>query len=172
MDEHHGGEETAIPHFRGTVAAEFKGKVVFQALVAAFRGSTGIVLALPLRRIPWGDIEEPWVIFTGKVNSTAEFGVGTGIFAGAKAGTAIHEGAAKLGTVFGSFAAVMAHFKTGQTDGDAVGTNGEIVFVSEFNAPFFIEIDKRDNAVPAAILVDWHGIVSGIKEKFGNLVFR
>ena len=35
MLKHHGGIETAIPHFRGAVAPGFKREVVLHALVAA-----------------------------------------------------------------------------------------------------------------------------------------
>ena len=139
MLKHHGGVETAIPHFRGTVAAGFKGEVVLYTLVAAFRGGSGIILQLPLFRISGWDVEESGIILHGKMDGAAPFGDGAWVRTRTGFGAADHQGTAELGTAFGKLHAVMAHFKAGRADRYTVGTNGEISFIFELNAPLFIE---------------------------------
>ena len=146
MLEHHGGVEAAIPHFRGAVASRFQSEVDLHALVAAFGGSPGDVLQFPLHRIPGRDVDEPGIVLHGKMDGAAPFGVRAGVGAGAELGSAVHERAAELGTALGKFHTVMAHFKTGCADGDTVRANGEIMFIFEFHAPLFIEVDKGHNA--------------------------
>ena len=172
MLEHHGGVETAIPHFRGAVMPGFKSEVVLHAFIAAFGRSSGVVLQLPLLRISGRDVDESGVVLHGKMDSTAPFGVGAGVGTGAGFGAAVYERAAELGTVFGKLHTVMAHFKAGQADRDAVWTNGEIVFIFELHTPAIIERNEGYDALPAAVFVDGHGVVGGVKEQFGDSVLR
>ena len=74
--EHHGGIETAIPHFRGAVVSGFKSEVVLYALVAALGGSSGVVLQFPLLRISGRDVDESGVVFHGEMDGATPFGVG------------------------------------------------------------------------------------------------
>ena len=49
-----------------------------------------------------------------------------------------HKGAAELDPILLLFHAVMVHFQTGTTDGNAIFADGEIVFVFDVDASFFI----------------------------------
>lgn len=49
------GDILFLVPFGGTVAPIFKAEIILQALVAAFRGGSGVVLQLPLLRIPGRD---------------------------------------------------------------------------------------------------------------------
>ncbi len=77
MLEHHGCEQAAVPHLRGTMVTIFQMKIVFQALVAAFGGSPGIVGQFPLLRISWRDVNKARVVFRSKVNCAAKFRIRT-----------------------------------------------------------------------------------------------
>lgn len=66
----------------------------------------------------------------------------------------------------------MVHFKTGQADRDIVRADGEIVFVFEFHATLFVECDKGNDVLPAAVLVDRQSVMGGVKEQLGNHVLR
>ena len=101
MLEHHGGIETAIPHFRGAVVSGFQSEVDLHALVAAFGGSPGVVHQFPLHRISGRDIDESGVVLHGKMDGTAPFGIRAGGGTGAGLGTAVHERAAELGAMLG-----------------------------------------------------------------------
>ena len=170
MLEHHGGVEAAIPQFRGAVASGFKSEVVLHTLVAAFRGSSGIILQLPLFRISGRDVEEPGIVLHGKVDGAAPFGVGAWVRTGARFGAAVHQGTAEFGTAFGKVHAVMAHFKTSHANGHTVGTNGEIIFIFELNAPLFIECNEGHDTLPAAVFIDRHSIMGGVKEQLGDSI--
>lgn len=84
---------------------------------------------------------------------------------------AIHAWAAKLGTMLRCFHAIMAHFKTSHADRDAVGANGEIILVFELYAPLFVQVNKRDNALSAAVFINRHGVMGGVKKQLRDLVF-
>lgn len=170
MLEHHGGVETAIPHFRGAVVSVFQLEVILHALVAAFGGSPGVVLNLPFLGISGRDVDEPWVVLGGKMDGAAPFGVRAGVGAGAGLGAAVHQRAAELGAMLGYLHTIMAHFKTGHADGDAVRPNGEIIFVLEFHALLFVESDEGDDALPTAVFIDRHSVMGRVKEQFGDSV--
>lgn len=103
---------------------------------------------------------------------SAAFGVRAGSMAETGLSAAIHARAAKLGTVLRCFHAVMAHFKTSHADRDAIGANGEIILVFELYAPFFVQINERNDALSAAVFVNRHGVMGGVKKQLGDLVFR
>ena len=164
MLEHHGGVEAAIPHFRGAMASEFKSEVVLHAFVAALGGGSGVVLQFPLLRIPGRDVDEPGVVLHGKMDGAAPLGVRAGVGTGAELGAAVHERAAELGTALGKFHTVMAHFKTGCADGHTVRANSEIMFIFELYTPLLIEGNEGYNALPAAVFIDRHSVMGGVKE--------
>ena len=124
----------------------FKSKVDLHTLVAAFGGSSCVVLQFPLLGISGRDVEESGVVLHGKMDGTTPFGVGAGDGTGAIIGMAVHEGAAELGTALGKFHTVMAHFKAGHTDRYAVRANEEVILVFELYASLFIEVNKGHNA--------------------------
>ena len=66
----------------------------------------------------------------------------------------------------------MVHYKTGHTDEHTVRANGEIIFIFELHPPAIIERNKGHNALPAAVFVDGHSVVGGIKEQLGDFVLR
>ena len=142
MLEHHGGVETAIPHFRGTVASGFQSEVDFQAFVAAFGGSSGVVLQFPFLRISERDVDKSGVVLHGKMDCAAPFSVRAGTRARAGHGAAVHERAAKFGTALGKLHAAMAHGKTRRADGYAVRANGEIIFILSFTPRFSLRSMK------------------------------
>lgn len=152
--------------------SSLKGKVILYSFVAAFRGSPGIVLQLPKLRIPGRDVEESGIVFHGKMYGSATFGVRAGSMAETGLSAAIHARAAELGAMLRYFYAVMAHFKTGHADRDAVVVNGEIILVFEFYAPLFVQSNKRDDALSAAVFVNRHGVMGGVKKQLRDLVFR
>ena len=104
------------------------------------------------------------------MDGAVPLGVRAGVGTGAGFGVAIHERAVELGTALRKFHAVMAHFKTDRADGHTVRAKGEIIFVLEFHAPAFIEGNEGYDTLPAAVFVDGHSVVSGVKEQFGDLV--
>ena len=172
MLKHHGGIETAIPHFRGAVVSGFKSEVDFQALIASLRGSSGVVFQFPLFGIPGRDVNEPGVVLHGKMDSAAPFGVRAGSGASAGFGAAVHQRAAEFRPVFGKLHTVMSHFETGHADRDVVRANGEIIFILEIHAPLFIQGNKGNNILPTAVFVDGHGVVGRVKKQFGDFVLR
>lgn len=64
MLEHHGGIETVVPHFRKAVAPILKAKLMLHALVAAFRGDSGVISFLS---ILGRDVKEPGASFTARL---------------------------------------------------------------------------------------------------------
>ena len=172
MLKHHDGIKAAVPHFRGSVVSGFKSEVVLHTFIAALGRSSSVVLQFPLLRISGRDVEESGVVLHGKMDSTAPFGFGTGDGTGAVFGLAVHERAAELGTVPGKIHTVMAHFKAGHANGHTVRTNGKIIFIFELNAPAIIERNEGHDTLPAAVFVDRHSVVGGIKEQLGDLAVR
>ncbi len=172
MLEHHRGIETAIPHFRRTVMTVFQEKIFLQTFIAAFRGCAGFILVFPFNRIPRWEVNEPWVIFQGKMDSSAEFGIGTGTLARANAGGTVHKRAAVLGAILGILNAIRAHFKAGAANRDTVRAKGKIILILQWRTAFVVEIDKRHDTFPAAIFVNWHSVMSGVQKEQGNMNTR
>lgn len=64
------------------------------------------------------------------------------------------------------------HFPSCPADRYAVFANGKIALVGFFDSPFFIQVDKRGNPIPAAIQVVRHGIMRGIQNPFADMIVR
>ena len=112
------------------------------------------------------------VVPDGKMDGTAPFGVRAGIGTRAGFGAAVYERATEFGTVLGKFHTVMTHFKTGRADGHTVRANSEIIFIFELYAPLFVEGNERNDALPAAVFVNRHSVMCGVKEQLGDFVVR
>ena len=169
MLEHHRGIETAIPHLRRTVMSVLQMEILFQAFIAAFRGSAVFIRILPFGRIAGRNVKEPGIILACQMDSSAEFGSGTGVLARANAGGAVHKRAAVLRAIPGILYAIGTHFETGAANRDSVWANGEIIFAGAGSAAFPVEVNKRRNILFAAKLVNCHRVMSGVEEEHGNL---
>ena len=60
----------------------------------------------------------------------------------------------------------MVHFPASFADRNAIFTDGKVIFVFCLDAPFFIEINKWDDAFSFAVFIDGHGIMCRIQEPF------
>ena len=153
------------------MTSAFKSEVILRTLVAAFGGSSCIVLQLPLLRIPGRDVEESGAVLHSKMYGAAPFGARAGSMAETGLGAAIYAWAAELGTVLGCFHAVMTHFRICHADRDAIRANGEIILVFELYVPLFVQINERGNTLSAVVVVNRYGVMGGVKEQLGDLVF-
>ncbi len=134
MLEHHGGIETAKPHFRGAVMTVLQMKILLQTFIAAFRGCASFILIFPFDRIARREINEPGVILQGKMDSPAEFGIGTRILARANTGGTVHKRATVLSAILGRLNAIRAHAEAGAANRDAVRADSKIILVLERRA--------------------------------------
>src|SRR5699024_12802813 len=82
-----------------------------------------------------------------------------GIRAGLCAGTAVFpagQRAAEFQPFLGRLRTVMTHFSSSFTDGNAVFTDGEIIFIFYFDTPFYIQVNKGLDVVLTAVNVIGH----------------
>ena len=66
----------------------------------------------------------------------------------------------------------MIHSAAFFTDRDAVFANGKVIFIFDFNTPFFIQVNKRSNTFAFTVFINRHGIMCGIKKQLGYVKFR
>lgn len=79
-----------------------------------------------------------------------------GIRAGLRAGAAVFpagQRTAEFQSPLGRLRTVMTHFSSRFTDGNAVFTDGEIIFIFYFDAPFHIQVNKGLDVVLTAVNV-------------------
>ena len=61
----------------------------------------------------------------------------------------------------------MIHSETFFTNRNTILANGKVIFIFDFNTPFFIQVNKRSNAVSFTVFINRHGIMGRIKEQLG-----
>ena len=66
----------------------------------------------------------------------------------------------------------MTHFSSRFTNGNAIFTDGKIIFIFYFDASLYIQVDKGLDVVLAAVNVIRHRIMSGIQNPFVDMKFR
>lgn len=66
----------------------------------------------------------------------------------------------------------MIHTTTFFTDRNTVFADGKIIFIFDFNTPFFIQVNKRSNSFAFTVFINRHGIMCGIKQQLGYVKFR
>ena len=66
----------------------------------------------------------------------------------------------------------MVHFSSGFADRNAVFSNRKILFVLFFDAAFFIQVNKRPDAIFVAVQIVRHGIMGGIQKPFADMKRR
>ena len=66
----------------------------------------------------------------------------------------------------------MIHSTTFFTDRNTILANGKVIFIFNFNTPFFIEVNKRSNTFSFTVFINRHGIMSRIKKQIGYVEFR
>lgn len=65
----------------------------------------------------------------------------------------------------------MIHSATFFTDRNTILANGKVIFIFDFNTPFFVEINKRSNTFSFTVFINRHGIMCGIKKQLGYFKF-
>ena len=98
-----------------------------------------------------------------------------GIRAGMRAGAAVFpagQRTAEFQSPLGRLRTVMTHFSSRFTDGNAVFTDGEIIFIFYFNAPLYIQVDKGLDVVLTALNVIGHRIMGRIQEPLADMKIR
>ena len=72
----------------------------------------------------------------------------------------------------GKLRTVMAHFSACFADGDAVFSDGEMIFIFYFDVPLYIQVDKGLNVVLMAVNVIGHRIMGRIQEPLADMKIR
>ena len=67
---------------------------------------------------------------------------------------------------------INTHFSSCFTDGNAVFTDGEIIFIFYFDAPFHIQVNKWLDVVLTAVNVIGHRIMGRIQEPLADMKIR
>ena len=66
----------------------------------------------------------------------------------------------------------MIHSETFFADRNPILANGKVIFIFDFDTPFFIQVNKRSNSIAFTVLINRHGIMCGIKKQLGYVKFR
>ena len=98
---------------------------------------------------------------------SAIFGIGAGIFAGAGNASAFsaHSRAFEFCPAFCFLGAIPSHAVSCSADRNAIGIDGEIIFVNRRSSAFAIQVDKGSDIFTFAVFVLRHCVMSGIKQK-------
>lgn len=80
----------------------------------------------------------------------------------------------ELYSVFGWLTAVMIHMTPFFANGNTIFFDGKVIFVFDFDAAFFIQINKRYDVLTLAvfIFIDRHCIMGRIQEQLCNIEVR
>ena len=79
---------------------------------------------------------------------------------------------AEFQSPLGRLRTVMTHFSSRFTDGNAVFTDGEIIFIFYFDAPFHIQVNKGLDVILTAVNVIWHRIMGSLQEPLADMKIR
>ena len=66
----------------------------------------------------------------------------------------------------------MIHSMTFFTNRNPILANGKVIFIFDFNTPFFIQVDKRGNTFSFTVFINRHGIMCRIKKQLFDMKIR
>ena len=170
MEKHHDKISANIPKFRRAIYGGFKKIVNFHALIATFRGSSGIVNGLPLIAATRRGVIKSDIGWQRNAASSAVFGGRTGSVTGT--GCTGSQGAAKFGVLAMEIAAVRFHFQASNANRNAVRTNRNTVVIGSLFRVAEVEVNERLDVFLLAKLVHRHRIMGRVQKQLAGFQGR
>ena len=78
----------------------------------------------------------------------------------------------KLCSAPGSFCTIAPHAETCGANGNPITIQSKVIFIDGWTTALIIQVNKGLDALIPEVLIESHGIMSRIQEKFGNIGFR